>query len=226
MKKLVVSRIIVFTLSVLVPHIIQAQGTTTFLSNLSQTSTGGVAVGNDSTLAALFYTGNNPNGYLLNSIQLGMADASGSPSGFVAMLYTEVAVRGGGFPGSSLGTLTGSADPATSGNYTYTAPSDLSLSASTAYFIVLTAGTTIANGAYEWSLSVVNSYNPSGGWAVTGGASSGVLLSSDGTSWNSLSRTYPQFALNATPVPEPGVFGFLALGGVLIGFLRWKARSV
>jgi hypothetical protein len=100
------------------------------------------------------------------------------------------------------------------------------LSQGTPYFIVLTSGTAVENGAFEWSLSGINSYNPTGGWGVTGGASSGVYLSNNGSSWGSLSSTYPQFALMATPVPEPSVIGLFVFGGLLAAFQRLKARSV
>ena len=68
--------------------VVQAQGTMTYLSSLSQSSTGSDPVGSDSWLAAIVWNGNNPGGYSLDSIQLGMADASGFPSNFTVMLYT------------------------------------------------------------------------------------------------------------------------------------------
>ena len=108
-------------------------------------------------------------------------DASGSPSGFTVMVYTLSNLPLGGlFPGSSLGTLSGSANPATSGIYTYTAPADLVLSPSTLYFIVLTGGTAVATGADEWSYTGANSYTPAEDgafWAVA------IEQSSNGSSW-------------------------------------------
>ncbi len=59
------------------PYPTQAQGTL-YLSSLSQTYTGAKAVGSDSWLTELFVTGSNPGGYTLDSIRLGMADASGN----------------------------------------------------------------------------------------------------------------------------------------------------
>jgi hypothetical protein len=92
-----------------------------------------------------------------------MTDASGNPSNFTAMIYTAVGFSGPN-PGSSLGTLDGSLNPVGSGVYTYTDDSNITLSPYGIYFIVLTAGTAIANGAYDWSLTIPNAYNPSGGW--------------------------------------------------------------
>jgi hypothetical protein len=205
----------------LAPQIAEAQGTITYLSNLGQSSAGSLAVGSDSWLAALFFTGNNTGGYDLNSVQLGMMDATGNPNDFTVMLYS--AISGAAIlPGSNLGSLSGSAAPTTAGTYTYTAPANLALSPNSAYFIVLTAGTTVANGACKWSIAGTDSYNPIGGWAVIQGVSSGVYSSSSGSSWNSLSGDYPQFAVNASAVPEPGVAGLLGLGGLLFGLCRWK----
>jgi hypothetical protein len=221
MKNSIVCVVIIFAVALLAPCIATAQGTTTFLSNLEQAPTGSDPAGSDSWLAANFRTGNNAGGYFLNSVQLDMTDATGNPGEFTVMIYTEVGGAGIN-PGSSLGTLIGSADPATGGTYTYTAPPDLSLSPGTIYFIVLTAGTTVANGAYEWSLAAVNSYNPNDSWGVITPA---FYQSSNGSSWTPTSG-YFQYALTATPAPEPGVISLFALSVLLVGFCQWKARSV
>jgi hypothetical protein len=203
------------------PRLLRAQGTMTYLSNLGQPSTGTNAVGSDSWLATLFITGTNSIGYTLNSIQLGMAHASGNPSGFTVMIYTSI-IGNAILPGSSLGTLNGSLNPTTAGIFTYTPASNLTLSPSTIYYIVLTAGTAVANGTYEWTFMNIASYNPSAGW---GG---GVTLSSvDGSSWFRLGSNpnydYSQFAINATAIPEPGVLGLLGLGG--LGFLWYRRKA-
>ena len=182
--KAIIGGIIVFAVA-LAPQIVQAQGTMTYLSNLNQASAGSLAVGSDSWLAAGFGTGNNANGYVLNSIQLGMTDASGNPSNFTVMIYANAGPTGI-FPGSSLGTLDGSLNPATGGIFTYTPASNLTLSPSTFYYIVLTAGTTVANGAYDWSYAGANSYNPSGGWFSLGGiwtSSNGSFSAGGGYIW-------------------------------------------
>ncbi len=224
MKKIIIVGIIVST-SILAPQIVRAQGTMTYLSNLGQPSDGSNAVGSDSWLAALFATGTNAGGYALNSVQLGMADASGSPSNFMVMLYTEVGVTGP-FPGSSLGTLDGSLNPTTAGIYTFTAVSNLLLSPDTLYYIVITAGTTVANGAYEWNYANTADYNPSGGWE--GGV---TFSSSNGSSpWIRLGSNplydFSEFAINATPIPEPGVLSLFGLGGLAFLWHRRKAKAV
>jgi hypothetical protein len=85
------------------------------------------------------------------------------------------------------------------------------------YFIVLTAATTIANGAYDWSLTGTYSYNPSAGWLV-----GSVSSSTDGSHWSADLPINPLFAISATPVPEPGVLSLLGLGGAA---LLWRRQA-
>jgi hypothetical protein len=210
--------IILLVVGLLTPQITQAQGTI-YMSNLGQPSAGSVAVGSDSWQAVLFQTGTNAAGYTLNSIQLAMTDASGSPSGFTVMIYGNGNIPRGDSLGGSLGTLSGSTDPAISGTYTYTDNSSLMLLPDTSYSIVLTSGTAIATGAYEWSYAGTYSYNLSGGW----GAGGGLFTSSDGSSWSESTVGNLQYAVNVTAIPEPSVFGLTALGGLL--FLRHRREA-
>ena len=211
------SLIVFLALTLSAPQITQAQGTVTYLSNLDQPSAGSRAVGSDSWLAMTFRTGTNSAGYSFDSIQMRMADALGNPSGFTAMIYDAAPVVGGSPPGKILGTLNGSLEPVGSGIYTYSPASSLTLSPHTPYHIVLTAGTPVADGAYEWSLADGNSYNPRDGWAGL----AYVWTSSDGSQWQA-TGDYPQLAISGAPVPEPSALALLALGGLL---LVWHHRK-
>jgi hypothetical protein len=226
MENIICSGFIFLAVALLAPQIIQAQGTMAYFSNLGQTSTGSLAVGSDSWLAALFITGTNSGGYTLDSIQLGMADASGNPGNFTVMLYGNGNYPGALDIGSNLGTLDGSLNPVSRGIFTYTAASNLILTPITEYFIVLTAATVVAKGAYNWSYVSTNFYSPSGGWSSRGVFET-VLTSSDGLSWspNLGSGHYSQFAINATAIPEPGSFCLLGLGGLAFLWHRRKAKA-
>ena len=213
MKNLIINGIIVLAMELLTPQITRAQGTLTYLSNLGQPSVGSEDVASNSWLAAEFQTGTDAGGYALNSIQLAMTDASGSPNGFAVMIYSQLTAFGASHPRTNIDTLNGSTDPSTAGIYIYTDSSNLILSPSTLYSIVLTSGIAVTNGAYEWSDVNTNSYTPVGGWV--GGINN--EQSANGLAWGRSSSIFPQFAIDATPTPEPSSSWLLLLGsGIFI----------
>jgi hypothetical protein len=222
MKKIIILAILALALALSSPPITQAQGTT-YVSSLGLTPIGSSSVGSDSWLAEDFLTGTNPGGYLLDSVQLALTNASGNPSGFTAMIYNNGAYPVGINPGTNLCTLNGSLSPIAGDIYTYTPASSLVLRARTFYYIVLTAGTPVANGAYEWNVTSTRAFTVSGGW----GALYNLRSSSDGLNWSSITpAAYAQFAISATPVPEPSTLALLALGGAFLIWRRLKVQSV
>lgn len=206
-----------FLAAISVMQFAQAQGTV-YISNLDQTSARNNPVGSDSWYAADFYTGNNADGYTLDSIELAMTAAIGSPSSFTVMLYSMVGSRAP-FPGSYLVALHGSPNPSTTAIFAYTSGSTYLLSPNTGYFMVLTSGTTIANGAYNWSNVSAISYQ-TGGWLND----SGIYYSSNGSSWAIAggSDWNAQFAVTATAIPEPSS---LVLFGLSSGIFIYVCRK-
>jgi hypothetical protein len=213
MKKLIIDGTIVLTVALLSPQITQAQGTT-YISNLGQYTDGSLAVASDSWVGNVFVVGNNAGGYVLNSIQLQMAAASGNPSGFSVMLYQDYAgpiayFNGFQIPPDIITTLVGPSNPSTAGIYTYTPPANLTLTKGYIDSIVLTSGTPAADGSYSWSEGIPL-YDGLSGWY----SADAIAQSSDGGStWSDSFNysTYPQFAINATAIPEPGVSSLLGM---------------
>ncbi len=198
------------------------QGSITYVSNLEQPSSGSVSAGSDSLYGANFFTGQNSGGYLLNSIQLAMNDASGSPIGFSVVIYSGIDAHGGIFPGNIVTTLTGAGNPGVGGTYTYTPVSSLLLSPNMDYFIVVSGATTTANGAYDWSVTQTGSPGFNGyHWA----GETLFAQSNDGLNWNYASGIYGQYSLDATAAPEPGTLGLLALGVSFFGLRRWNEKK-
>jgi hypothetical protein len=160
------------------------------------------------------FSGTNANGYSFDSVQLLMGAASGNPSDFSVSIYAGP--RG---PGSSLGNLDGPSNPTAAGVYTYSAATSITLSPHSSYFIVVTAGTNAANGAYEWSQCAA-SFNSSDGWLLPNGS----WFSSNGANWNTGSGSVAsQFAIYATAIPEPATLALAGLGLAALSFRRRKS---
>jgi hypothetical protein len=202
--KTLISGIIVLTIGLFVQQTTQAQETT-YLSNLGA-SIGSVPIGSDSWLGMEFETGRSTNGYTLNSIQLEMADASGNPNGFTVIIEPLLGPEGP-FTGGSLGSFGGSTNPATSGIYTYTPIDNITLSPTNVYFIILTAGTSIADGAYNWSIGTSHPASDDVYW----GAASAIAKFNNGYGPPTLYSNDGQYAINATAVPEPNALGLFSI---------------
>jgi hypothetical protein len=209
MKKTIFMAIVLATES-FAPSFVQAQGTL-YVSNLGQTPTGSAAIGSDSWIAQSIITGTDSSGYTLNSIQLLMDAASGSPSGFNVSIYSSA----GGTPQNNLGNLVGS-DPSAGGIFTYTA-SGLALSDSTIYYVVVTSATLVAQGAYIWSMASLSDGNDQ--WQID----DLYYSSANGSSWAVGARGDAfQLAVYATPVPEPRLYALAGLGLACLSFWRRK----
>jgi hypothetical protein len=179
------------------------------VSNLDLTSVHSLAVAADSWLQAQFRTGDNPLGYVLNSVSFSMAPASGSARGFAAYLYTDSDAD----PGSFLGSLNGP-DPSAGGLFVYTA-AGIRLEPESRYFLVMTAENLIADGFYEWNLAnTFEDYDAVDGWTI----GTGYQVSVNGTDWRYSRQFRPQFGVDAIVVPEPSTIWLVVLGlGSLVG---------
>lgn len=185
-----------------------------FFSNLGQPSVGSLAIASDSWRAEGFYTGTNPSGYLLNSIQLQFDTPIGVPSGFRFGIYDFNGV----IPGGSLESLTGT-EPSGSGVYTFQS-SGLVLQPNSAYFIVATSATPLASGSFQWeTTSWVDQTH-----AFDFGAGGFLYHSTDGNTWTYSRPNNFMFAVNATVIPEPSAIALFLLSASLLGWRWHRAR--
>ena len=220
MKKMIRRGFIVVMVAMLARYSVWSQGTI-FVSNLGQPSAGSLTVGSDSWLAAVYWHGKQSRRICARFRAVGH-DASLR----VSQRFHGDALFSGRWRSSSSWKQPRHpdcfvSDPMAGGLYTYTA-SGLTLSPETDYFIVLTAGTRLASGAYAWSFENTSTGSSSGGW----GTDLPTLQSSDGLTWGSRPFDYPQFALSATAVPEPETLYLLGLPGLLfIAWRRWRASA-
>ena len=138
----------------------------------------------------------------LTSVVLRMDAAVDPSSGFFVQIYdaTGASQR----PNHLVATLSGSANPATPGNYTYTPPGELTLSAGTAYWVVTGVSSGIAQ--YPWR----RKSPPSIDVGLTIGSSYNVMLFSYGWSAPSTGDVFCM-QVNAQPVSVPVTSPTLAL---------------
>ena len=219
MKNLSIIGAVALLTTLFAQHHAQAQGTL-YVSSFGQSS-GSAGVASNAWRAQEIFTGSNSGGYSLDSIQLSVAQASGSPSDFAVMLYSSAGYAGP-LPATSLGTLSGSASPSMAGIYTYTPGAQITLAPSTAYYIVMTAGTAFLDGAYSLDMNA-GPYSTSDGWGEA------LFLRSPvgNSAWflDSQVLGVAQLAIYATPVPEPSTLALLFWASLFLVWHRRKAKQ-
>ncbi len=147
----------------------------------------------------------------LSSVVLSMAaDNTVIPSGNLFVSLYD-ATGAGSRPGASLLTLSGSANPATAGNYTYTG--SYLLTANTTYYIV--AGVSSGTGAYEWA---AHDSQDLGTIGYSDSFDGGVTWNSDNTPPGTVfTGETLNMQINGviTPVPEPAEWGLVSCSALL-----------
>lgn len=184
---------------------------------------GGPTSASGAWLAAAFQTGSNPAGYNLNSIGMAMRFEDGFvvPDGnFTVSVWSDAL----GVPGSVIsgGSLSGSADPSSTGVYAYTA-SAATLAPATQYWVV--ARVPSGGGTYLWNYAEDTTQTTAApGWTVEG-----LYAFRDfEQGWQALNEFQPfMMSIAATAVPEPSEYaacgGLLAVG--VAGYLRRRRAA-
>ena len=149
----------------------------------------------------------------LNSITI--KTAVGTGTGFSLALYSDNA----SLPGTLIETLSGSVSPTTASAFTYTASGLTTLNANTTYFWVAAGSVSGDNFVLQFTADATQS-SPAA-WTI----SDNFASSYDGTNWTPRSGgNTPQFAINATAVPEPSTYAAIA-GVAALGFVAYRRRQ-
>ena len=182
------------------------------VSNLTAASDGfGTKVYSIQKAATAFTTGTNSTGYSVKSVTIQILSVGALTADD---LTVAIHASSGGNPAvSATHTLTGS-DPTGPGEYTYTCSGNCSLSASTAYFLVLSGnGTTEArNFTWDTTTSTSQTNSPSTfGWSIADSAK----YTDSRNDWQSDSSWIGKFGVNASPKPTLSAGSIGATNAVL-----------
>jgi hypothetical protein len=209
---------------------VAASAQVTGISNLGQTASSSIDVGQEPNLDTFaqgfsFTTGATAMNLLHVHLQFEAASAGGL-TGFSFSLYSGFSASG---PTGQLATFTGSPAPATQGTFTYSPASTTMLSASTTYWLVATAPTlSIAGEHFHISTTSATAEDSGGlaGWVI--GDTRWQSDITGGGTWSNLGGDVPQFGLTVSAIPEPStyalVLGTAGLGTVLLRRRRGAGR--
>lgn len=177
--------------------------------------------------ATQFTTGTGAVQFHVNSLTLNFSAATTASGNFQVEIRRNVASVDGDTPGSVMsgGVLSGTADPSTAGNYSYTA-STLSLLPNTDYWVV--ARVNSGDSSYSWNYAQNgNNSIASNTWDITGAT---AYSGDQALSWipDNVNFENPyKFEIDVTAVPEPSEYA--ACGGVaalgVAGYLRRRRAA-
>lgn len=184
------------------------------VSNLANSTSDTFPLNNVNFAATNFTTGTSAVAFGLQSVTLALGDAFVTGGGFFVAVYSN----NSGVPGTLLATLSGNANPAVSGNYTYTA-SGLTLAPSTTYWIE--AGVDTGSPAsYALFATADFSQSTSGGdtWLIGDGSK---ITGDAGDNYSDFSSASLRMSISASAVPEPSTYALLG-GLAALGLATYR----
>ena len=149
---------LLYALTFMLQSPVQAQTATALLSNIGQTSAEQAQLANG---AQPFRTGANTDGYVLTSIEINTDIQAGA----MANTLPTLKVYSGSAGGTEVAALT--APSSASSTLTYTAPANTTLTASTTYWVVVTAS---PGGNWNQADSTTLDSGAAAGWTIPGKA--------------------------------------------------------
>lgn len=199
---------------------VPADADTTAVSSLGTPSFDGTVVYNAQWLADRFDTGSDTRFLKISSITIGFVSGGGT-GGYFVDIYDGSATQ----PINLLATLSGSTNPNTAGNFTYTPTSSLTLDPSTTYWLV--EGSTTSTGFYQPTYVTSPSSFSGHGWNITG---TYIFSGDSGSHWAGGASNGPtQYRIGVTFVPEPQTYamfgGILSLGTIMLLHRRRLTES-
>lgn len=196
----------------LLPHSLKAD---IMVSNLGQPTSGSSPLEFGFWFGNRFVTDSSAASFTLEHVVLDLGSSMNSSGNFFAAIYSDSS----GQPGILLETLSGTTNPSTPGNHTFTSNA-LGLSANTSYWIV--AGVSSGAGSYSWNLAASNS--STGPWSIPA-TETHIYSFNQGGLWQPAQPGFPRkFSVSAAAVPEPSIFGIAAVAPVLL-FIRRRCAS-
>jgi len=167
------------------------------------------------------FTTDSAGDYTLNFVYAQVGTASGTID-LVAQLRkasgATVDNSGQGLIGTFTGTIPSGANAVT----TFTPASTYTLSASTTYYLVLGENTSSGGGTYQWDYRTTTDVD-NGTWTIPGTGTYGISLNQGG-SWTMHDGSPYLIKIDATVVPEPHQYAFVA-GLGLLGFVAYRNRN-
>jgi hypothetical protein len=169
------------------------------------------------TLAQSFLTDSSSTLFVLDNVTLLMGDATATGGNFQVSIWANTD-SGPNLPNFPVAVLSGSADPATAGNYVYNG-SDLALAPDTLYWVVATV--TAGPGNYNWAFT--SSLTTTGPWTTLGWSE---IDTNTTPNWQPILNNLPQLmSISATAVPEPSATAAL-LGTAAFGLVFFRRRQI
>lgn len=181
-----------------------------------------ITVDSSNWLAQLFSTDSSAASFSVTSVSLALGNAANTSGNFFVSINNNT---GSNLPGTTVGTLSGTANPSTAGTYTFTS-AGISLNANTKYWIRV--GVSSGSGSYSWlDTQSFEGFNHTGTWSLFNDFANGIPTDSysfnGGSSWNKAYGTPYKFELSA--VPEPTTIGLVAAGLAASAFGLMRRRK-